>query len=79
MSFLKNINWLVLLDQLHNLLIASAGSITALGFGTANNLLGYGGLALAVVASIVSGFNVSAATAVTPGAANVTPKPAAAS
>jgi len=59
----KNVNWKIVLDQLHNILIAGGAIVSTLGFSaaTSNSVLAYGGLALTVIGSIVSGANVGAA------------------
>ena len=69
-----NVNWKVVLDQLHNILIAGGAIVSEIGFSaaTSNNILAYGGLALTIIGSIVSGANVhAAATGATPSVPNV--------
>jgi hypothetical protein len=60
---LSNLNWKVLLDQFHNILIAGGAIVSTLGFSaaTSNSILAYGGIVLTVIGSIVSGANVNAA------------------
>lgn len=68
-SWLANVQWKVVLDQLHNLVL-SAGAITAaLGFSSGNNLAGSVGAIITALTAIVSGSNVMAAIKQTPPAA----------
>ena len=69
----QNVNWKVILDQLHNILIAGGAIVATLGFSATatNNVLGYGGLVLSVVGAIVSGANVQAASTAATGVTNV--------